>query len=243
MAIMIKSLVFALSLLLPIKITSATNHVPDFASMKDVKQKKQAFFDFIYQHALTENQAIMRERAIIRANTEKTRIKALCDKYSKDCETVDAVKREALLSRIDVIPPSLILAQAANESAWGTSRFATQANNYFGQWCSSKGCGLVPLRRNTGSTHEVRKFTHAQASVRSYLMNINTGRAYQSIRDMREKARTQSQTLSGIELAAGLKQYSERGQAYVEELRSMIRYNKLVEKYDDQFWQALRAKK
>ncbi len=236
-------LALALSLLLPVHAISADDPVPDFANIKDVKQKKQAFFDFIYQHALTENQAIMRERAILEANTEKAQIKALCEKYSKNCETVDAMKREALLSRVDVIPPSLILAQAANESAWGTSRFATQANNYFGQWCFSKGCGLVPLRRNAGSTHEVRKFNHAQASVRSYLMNLNTGRAYQGIRDMRAQGRTQSQTLSGIDLAAGLKQYSERGQAYVKELRSMIRYNKLVEKYDDQFWQTLRAKK
>lgn len=215
---------------------------PDFASMKDVNQKKKAFFDFIYAYALTENQAILAERDIVIANKDSAKVKALCLKYSKNCEAIDAAKIQSLLKRIDVIPPSLALAQAANESAWGTSRFATKANNYFGQWCFSKGCGLVPLRRNAGTTHEVRKFPSAQGSVKGYIFNLNTGRAYSDIRNMRAKARVENKILTGMDLAAGLSKYSERGQEYVKELRSMISYNKLVEKYDHIFWPALKNK-
>lgn len=232
---------FLIAVTVLFSVVSFAESVPDFASIKDVKQKKKTFFDFIYERALAENKAILKERAVL--TTEKkssAKVVALCKKYSKNCNDIDDKKLKSLLKRVDVIPPSLVLAQAANESAWGTSRFATKANNYFGQWCYKKGCGLVPLRRNAGTTHEVRKFKNAQASVKSYLMNLNTGRVYGELRMMREKARAKGQQITGKELAGGLVNYSERREEYVKELRSMISYNKLVEKYDQQFWQAIK---
>lgn len=214
--------------------------VPDFASFKDVKQKKKTFFDFIYERAVTENKAILKEREQLKSvKRDSVQMKKLCEKYSKNCDVIDQTKYDELLAKINVIPPSLVLAQAANESAWGTSRFAKKANNYFGQWCFTKGCGLVPARRNAGSSHEVRKFTNAQASVRSYLLNLNTGRAYTELRKVRSDLQQQGKTYNGIELAAGLSKYSERGEEYIKELRSMIRYNKLVAKYDVPFWQVM----
>jgi len=130
---------------------------------------------------------------------------------------------QALLNRVDIVPPTMTLAQAANESAWGNSRFAREANNYFGQWCFRKGCGLVPLRRNAGAHHEVRSFDSPAESVRAYLKNMNTSRAYKQFRKLRKFMRKQGKPLDADMLAIGLRQYSERGGAYVKSIRSMIR--------------------
>lgn len=127
-----------------------------------------------------------------------------------------------LLSRVDTLPPSLILAQAANESAWGTSRFAKQGNNYFGQWCYQRGCGLVPLRRNPGSTHEVKRFKDAYFSVSSYLLNLNSSKPYRTLRKLRHQQRDKKRNLNSVQLAEGLISYSQRGQAYVSTIQKMI---------------------
>jgi len=222
--------------------------VPDFASMKDVKQKKHAFFEYLYPLIEVANKEVLAKRAKLSEiqtdlaagdNLTPGEIKfleAISEEYSlksKDTASADHVKK--LLRAVDYVPPSLALAQAANESAWGTSRFAKQANNFFGQWCFKKGCGIVPARRDVGSTHEVRKFNSTQGSVRSYLKNINTGRAYSSLRSVRAKTSGKNAMLAGHDLAAGLVKYSARGDAYVKEIRSMIRTNKL-KKYDEKFW-------
>lgn len=213
---------------------------PDFASFKDVKQKKAAFFDYLYPLILAENKKILVERNIITSSTgQSSQLKKICKKYSKNCDSIDSAKKKSLLKRVDLIPPSLALAQGANESAWGTSRFAVKANNYFGQWCFTKGCGLIPARRDPGTKHEVRKFSNAQQSVGGYIFNLNTGRVYAGIRNSREKFRSKNKNPSGYDLAIGLKKYSQRGQAYVKEIRSMISYNKLVDKYDKKFWQEI----
>src|SRR5690606_11880502 len=135
-----------------------------------------------------------------------------------------------LLRRVDVLPSSLVLAQAANESAWGTSRFAVEGNNYFGQWCFTEGCGLVPDRRLSEASHEVKAFTSAGESVEAYFMNINTFGAYQGLRLMREELRRSGQIIDGLTLAEGLESYSERGEEYIEELQSMIQFNELLER-------------
>jgi Bax protein len=232
-------MLFAGLLMLGSSLTLAA--APDFTAIKDVKKKKKTFFDYIYKSVLIENKAILKEREILQTKAKNSyRVKSICKKYSKKCNAIDAAKVESLLRRVDVIPPSLALAQAANESAWGTSRFAKKANNYFGQWCFKEGCGLVPSRRSDGSVHEVRKFRNAQASVKSYMMNLNTGRVYADLRTIRAKARAEKETVSGMDLAKGLLKYSERGEGYVKELRGMIAYNKLVDKYDKPFWQAIK---
>jgi|TARA_B110000902_G_scaffold242894_1_gene294655 Bax protein len=213
--------------------------IPDFASYTDVKQKKTAFFDYMYLLVLAENKKVMRDRRIVKAGEPSDKLRNICEKYSNNCEQIDQVKRNELLVRVDVIPPSLVLAQSANESAWGTSRFAKQGNNFFGQWCYSKGCGLVPLQRNAGTKHEVRKFDSPQQSVGGYIFNLNTGRAYSSLRKKRAIARANDDLPSGHDLASGLTKYSERGDEYVKEIRSMISYNKLVKKYGNKFWQEL----
>ena len=229
--------------------------VPDFASMKDVKQKKHAFFEYVYPMLEVANKEVLLKREKIShikddliagdklTPRELEFLVTVSAEYSlKPKDTASMKNVDRLLKAVDYIPPALALAQSANESAWGTSRFAKQANNFFGQWCFKKGCGIVPARRDAGSKHEVRKFSTTQESVRAYVKNINTGRAYSSLRSAREKIRAKDVVLTGHDLAAGLVKYSARGQAYVKEIRSMIRTNKL-KNYDDKFWKGTIATK
>ncbi len=216
--------------------------IPSFSDIEDVKEKKQAFFEFLYPMVLLANQEIQEERDLLQALvameadlTEKEKIWVfdLCTHYKAPCDADAPAKKAAqlLIDRLGSIPPSLALAQAANESAWGTSRFALDGHNYFGQWCYSDGCGLVPNSRNDGASHEVRVFDHPLDSVRSYVHNINTSPAYKPLRQLRLAARNADEPRSGHTLAQGLVRYSERREAYVEEIRHMIRLNNL-EKYD-----------
>lgn len=215
--------------------SAASNALPDFASIKDVKQKKAAFFEYLKPHIDKANAEIRDERRFILATdfqkmnmAQQQRLEQLLKKYKVSTEGFSMNTKKALLKKVDIVPPSLALAQAANESAWGTSRFARKGLNFFGQWCFSKGCGLVPLQRTQGMTHEVRKFNSAYESVKSYMHNLNTHRAFSAVREARYLARQKADKITGLSLVHGLERYSERRQEYVKEIRSMIRYNKLV---------------
>lgn len=144
-----------------------------------------------------------------------------------DTEEPDAQWMELLLRRLDMVPADLALAQGAIESAWGTSRFAREGNNYFGHWCFQPGCGLVPERRPEGARHEVRVFDSAAASVARYMQNLNSHPAYTRLRQLREKHRRAGKPLSGVELAAGLRDYSALGETYIHRIRELIRQNDL----------------
>jgi len=219
---------------------------PDFSAIKDVKQKKQAFFDYLRPGIALENQRIVSERQrldSIRDNFQSGSITASDTSYAKrlgklykvelPAEGISQEWLDKMLHRVDVIPEALVLVQGANESAWGTSRFATQANNYFGQWCYSTGCGLVPLQRGQGMTHEVAKFSSVQQSIHGYFMNVNRNNAYKALREIRYQRHLNGQSLTDTDAAMaltnGLLKYSERGEAYVNDLQSMIRHNQ-------QFW-------
>lgn len=207
--------------------------IPDLRGERDVKTKKRKFFNALRPMVIAENQRINEQRQFLlglrnKSNLgaqEKTKIEKLLKYYRLTHKKDGSVPWKALLKRVDTVPLELVLSQAANESAWGTSRFARKANNLFGQWCFTKGCGLVPKRRNAGSTHEVAAFRSPQLSVRSYLRNLNTGRVYKDLRKIRAQKRAQDKQATAYELAAGLSKYSERGQAYVKEIRAMIKYN------------------
>ncbi len=213
--------------------TTMINNLPDLRNEKDVKTKKRKFFNALRPMVEQENQRIAQQRQFLLTIKDKPNLSAqettmlnrLLKYYRIQRNKDGSIPWDELLKRVDTIPLELVLSQAANESAWGTSRFAREANNLFGQWCFTKGCGLVPKRRNHGSTHEVAAFASPQLSVRSYLRNLNTGRVYQDLRDIRAKARAEGRTASAYELAAGLLKYSERGHEYVKEIRAMIKYN------------------
>lgn len=219
--------------------------LPDFSRYQQTDEKKQAFFSFLGPLVAAENAVIEEQRAGLHAlytkwqlnpdslsNEQVSWLEYLAKRYRVEFSFTSETEAEqgfALLKRrVDVIPETLVLVQAANESAWGTSRFAQQALNLFGQWCFREGCGLVPGARGAEATHEVQKFDSVNASVRSYLRNLNTHPAYYEMRQLRAEQREQNQTIRALDLTPGLLSYSERGEAYVEELNAMIRVNRPI---------------
>jgi Bax protein len=138
----------------------------------------------------------------------------------------------ALLQRIDVIPPSLILAQAAEESGWGTSRFVRKGNALFGQWSYNEDEGIVPEDRADGKTHVIKAFDSLMDSVRAYAHNINSHPAYRNLRKERAELRADGDQVTGWELADTLTKYSERGEEYVQSLHVIMKSNDLS-KFDD----------
>jgi Bax protein len=215
------------------------SEVPDFAAINHIPDRKRAFFEFIGPAAESQNQ-VVEERRLIMGGIElkleyelplspddEIFLESMSQRYRIDRETSNLETVALLDRRMDVVPVSMVLTQAALESAWGTSRFAQEGNNLFGQWCFEKGCGLVPLRRNESAKHEVAKFDRVDLAVRSYFRNINTQSSYSGLRDVRQGARIEGRQPTGHELAGGLEKYSARGEDYVDELRSMIRSNQL----------------
>ncbi|MSO64321.1 MAG: hypothetical protein EXQ85_00710 [Alphaproteobacteria bacterium] len=141
---------------------------------------------------------------------------------------IEAGDFASLLHRHDVIPPSLALAQAIEESGWGTSRFAQEGNAVFGRWTLTKGAGIVPHRREPGKGHEIRAFDEIDESVADYVRNLNRHNAYRAFRARREAMRKRGSPFDSYALAATLSRYSERGEKYVQTLRTIIRGNDLT---------------
>ncbi|EAR10131.1 putative bax protein [Reinekea sp. MED297] len=226
--------------------------LPEMAAISDVQTKKDTFFGFLEPIIEQANLRIQAERAwlkVIETDLRNDRALAawqhsLLEKLGNDYKVDEPVGSRAyfaeLFLRVDVLPASLVLAQAANESAWGTSRFAVDGNNLFGQWCFTKGCGLVPSGRDSDESHEVRVFDSVTESVNSYFRNINTHRQYHSLRTIRSELRYLGQALDSETLAWGLEGYSIRGEHYIRELIAMIRYNRLDE-FDQPAFYASRA--
>ena len=214
--------------------------LPDFSVVADVEARKALFFDFLQPYVDAENQRILTERRELERLRGKLReglhltrkeeafISTISEEYLVATVTQDTEEHlRVLLRRVDILPSSLVLAQAANESAWGTSRFALQGNNFFGQWCYSEGCGLVPHKRHADAIHEVQAYAKVADSVRAYFMNINTFPSYVELRRTRERLRNQDKPLDSHTLAEGLGSYSERGGEYVKEVRAIIDFNEL----------------
>jgi Bax protein len=224
-----------------LQIKRITSGMPDFAEIPAGRERKAAFFGYFLPIVEKENETILKTRQRLHdwhqnrdqvSSQEASEISKISTRYRiDDFDTESDNSWEKLLNRVDVVPPSLAMAQSANESAWGTSRFARKGYNFFGQWCFKKGCGLVPKKRDANKTHEVAAFDSPQESVKMYIRNLNSNSAYKPLRDLRAELRRSNKPVTGYELAAGLNRYSERGQEYVRELREMISFNKLAE-YD-----------
>ena len=201
----------------------------DMSNLIDVKDKKKRFFDFMRPIVNSENGRVLALRKTLENARKDKNNQAMVAQTAKDYSVDWEPGKEnwdKLLERVDAVALELVLAQSANESAWGQSRFATQGSNFFGQWCYKKGCGLVPKKRDKGTRHEVAKFSSVNKSVRSYIKNINTGRVYAPLRKIRRENRAAGKKPDAIAQAGGLIKYSQRREAYVKEIRAMIRYNK-----------------
>ncbi|MBE9567673.1 MAG: glucosaminidase domain-containing protein [Proteobacteria bacterium] len=194
----------------------------------DINDKKQRFFDFMRPIIIDENARILKLREKLLAarenNNDKTFVAHIAKTYTVDWHSENG-NWDKLLERVDTIALELPLAQSAAESAWGQSRFAQEGNNFFGQWCYTEDCGIIPKKRDKGTRHEVASFKSVNDSVRSYMKTINTGRVYVQLRKIRSENRAAGKKPDAIAQAGGLIKYSQRREAYVKEIRSMIRYN------------------
>ena len=212
---------------------------PDFSMYTDTEQRKQMFFEYFLPLVTLRNQQILEQRERLLALSERRGslmfwqrmwLQQLAEEYEiTEFDLASDEDWEVLIRRVDIVPPSLALAQAANESAWGGSRFAVEGNNYFGHWCFVAGCGLVPEDRPAGAQHEVAAFDSPLHSVQRYIHNLNSHEAYLELRRRREALRENDRLVSGLELVGDLDRYSERGEAYIDELSEMIRFNELDE--------------
>ncbi len=215
--------------------------LPDFAAIHDIELKKQAFFDFLQPFIDAKNAEVRKQR--LRLQLIVARIKVgvalghddnvflwdLARKYEMKTDDLhEPGFLDRMTHRVDVLPPSLVLAQAANESGWGTSRFAQEGYNFFGQWCYTEGCGLVPGSRRSDASHEVKSFNSVADAVNAYFRNLNTFPSYQDLRLIRQELRQDSKPIDGISLTEGLVKYSERGEKYIQDLQAVIYKNNLL---------------
>ena len=207
---------------------SLSSFKPSFNSIEDTSVRKEVFFNYLLPAIYEKNTEIIALReSIVNNELSSSELDKLATKYRlKKPATI-----EDLLTVIDILPPSLVLAQAANESNWGRSRFAEDFNNYFGIWCFVKGCGTVPKRRNANANHEVANFNSLKDCIDYYVLTINRNYAYQDLRLIRKTYRDELKPLSGIALAEGLSNYAFPGDEYISSNQSVIRYNQL-ERYD-----------
>lgn len=230
-------LLLSLSALLTL---SAIGFPKEYYSIKDTKQMKTYFFNFLYPLIEEENNLILKDRAfIISLNKNKSLQKnskeyIKLEKLAKTYSVKDIFDYNKLLKKIDIIPPSMALAQAATESGWGKSRFVKVANNIFGHWTYGK-VGIVPLKRNKGAKHLIRIFPDLQTSIKAYMQNLNRTRAYSSFRNKRAAQRKSAIDPKGLALSQTMINYSAIREKYLKILSSIIRVNKL-KSYDQKYY-------
>ena len=203
----------------------------DLNSLGDTKKKRELFIKILLPLVLDENAKITQDREklfkILNKNFntagERVWLKRRFKEYKIDDQDLSKLKM-----RMDIIPVSIALAQAANESGWGTSRFALEGNALFGQWTWSKK-GISPKNKDPNKTHKILQFQILKASVRAYKNNLNTHKAYQEFREERAKIRENNQTIDGLKLTKYLKNYAQIGEKYVAILEDIITRNSLTD--------------
>ena len=213
-----------------------------------VVKKKELFFRLLGPAVLRANAMIAVERKNLTtlsrkypslSEPEKSSLAALAGKYKvikQDAVDVSEENFAELLLRVDTIPVSLAMAQGAEESGWGTSRFALLGNSLFGQWDFS-GKGIVPERqRKELGNYGLARFETPQDAVNAYMLNLNTHNAYKEMRVARARFQKDGGKVTGYELARTLDRYSERGAAYVKGLHSLMKINKLSYTDDAYLW-------
>jgi len=205
----------------------------DLPNLRSVQARKNLFIRVMLPLVLQANEQVRKDRArLLNLNVRRDNLgqadqvwlAALADKYG-----VEATDRRKLFSelklRVDVVPPSLALAQAAEESGWGTSRFALEGNAVFGQWTYKKGQGIVPSERKEGARHEIKAFKGLRSSIAAYVHNLNTHWAYVEFRSGRSQARKGGDAPSGGHLIETLHKYSQRGADYIRTIKTIMRVN------------------
>ena len=215
----------------PVALTLLPNEIK---MIESTKKRKEFFIQIVLPLILKENNNIKLDRKrlfkiINKSNNTNLEKKWLDKKYKQ--YGIPSKDLSILKIRMDEVPVSLALAQAAKETGWGTSRFALEGNALFGQWTWS-GEGLKPKDSEKNEGHKVMKFNVLQASVRAYQRNINTHSTYKEFRKERAKLRDNGKPLDSIALSEFLNKYAETGEKYVEVLQQIIKQNNLKD-FDD----------
>jgi len=210
----------------------------DFMDIKSINERKELFVNTLLPIIYVENQKILEERKKIldwwrKSNGENfsrefwpSWLFELSEKYNSSDSNLGN-----LLIKVDIVPISVALAQAAIESGWGTSRYLREGNAIYGQYTFNKRKGIVPKNIEKGKKFYIKKFSNLSDSTRSYLKNINTHRAYEKFRQERKKLRMNGDFLSGKVLSNYLESYSERRKEYVNDVRNLIESNNFM-KFD-----------
>lgn len=206
----------------------------NLAEVASAKRRKRLFIAAVLPAVVAVNDRVAAERSRLKtlrrkvtggaalSRGERLWLDRLAKRYGAAADDWNQ-----LLRRVDVVPPSMALAQAAIESGWGTSRFAQQGNALFGMWTWNESEGLVPKGREKGRFHAVKAYDSIADSVADYVRTLNTHRAYRDFRTARARLRAAKRPLSGERLAAHLSSYAELGGDYVRLVRSVIEHNKL----------------
>lgn len=209
-----------------------SNRVYDFSKIRSIRLRKKMFVDYMFLIIETENREILANRnelielknKNILTSDELDFINNIEKVYKMNLsEKSEDIDWNEMLNRVDIIPKELAITQTAIESGWGTSVFAKKANNMFGHWTYQVGTGLVPTRRDAGQTHEIAIFNSVNDSVKKYMLNLNTNRAYQHLRLLRSELRDANEDIRGEILSAGLLNYSGIGSDYIKMINSIVR--------------------
>ena len=203
----------------------------DLNTLGDTKKKREIFIKIVLPLILAENDKIAEDRKklfkILRKNFntvgERVWLKRRFKEYKIEDQDLGKLKM-----RMDIIPVSIAIAQAANESGWGTSRFALEGNALFGQWTWSKK-GISPKNKDPDSNHKILQFQILKASVRAYKNNLNTHNAYKEFREVRAKLRQEDKRITGLDLTKYLKNYAAIGEKYVVIVEDIIEKNSLTD--------------
>ena len=202
----------------------------DLDKIKTIKAKKETFLQIVLPLVVAENEKIETDRnyllKVIRDNDSDEKLQWLKRKF-KEYKVKDGDINE-LIEKVDIVPISIALAQAAKESGWGTSRFALEGNAIFGQW-TWDGVGIEPLDKSDDQGHKILKFPILRASVKAYITNLNTHPSYKNFREKRLMLRQSNKALSGIDLIHELENYAETGKEYTRILEQIIEQNDLQE--------------
>ena len=208
----------------------------DLPNLREPEERKNVFIMMMLPLVLHTNELILETRTKLRTLfLAKRSGKTLTVKEQRFLESVASkyglgpFNIEKLMKRVDIIPPSLALAQSAEESGWGTSRFAREGNALFGQRTWNSATGLVPKKREEGKTFKVRVFDHLLDGVKAYAHNLNVNLFYKEFRGKRAAMRVSSSgNIEGIKLVPTLSRYSERGSEYIKTIQKIIRKNSLA---------------
>lgn len=221
---------------------------PEFYKLRDSKKQKEFFLNHLFKLVVLENNKILSERNLVKSilNSNILNINFNSADFTELIKIKNKYKIKNIFSpleyikKIDIVPPSMALAQAAVESGWGKSRFIKEANNIFGHWTYDPSNGMLPENRDEGATHFIRVFKSLDDSISAYMLNLNRNLAYKEFREIRYNLRQSNQKIDGLILSQTMINYSGIAHEYLSMLKTVINQNNLLD-YDTKYYTNLNS--